>query len=234
MVKCVLLDTPPLDVYGQMAMDETLVPQATSGDICIVRFFNWTEIPSATFGYAQFENSVKAQMQAAGILQYTRRPTGGGIVIHKDDLTFSLFFKRESSIRPAEIYSSLHNVIKEEFVKNNLALGTYDKESDYRPAVSGVSSNCFTNPVSDDLLDAGNNKVLGGAIRRFGNVILYQGSLQFKAARYNKDYKETLKKAFLRYFSASGEEQRVGDELFQNARLLAQSQYKTKAWIEKF
>jgi lipoate-protein ligase A len=235
MVKCIFLDTPPLDVYGQMAVDELLVPQNPAQDICMARFFNWEGIkPSATFGYAQFEDTAARQIKAAGIQEYTRRPTGGGVVIHKDDLTFSLFFMRASSIRPAEIYSGLHKTIKEEFLKNNLALAAYDKGSEYRPAVGGVSLNCFTNPVSDDLLDNEGNKVLGGAIRRFGGSVLYHGSLQLKGARNNKNYKETLKAAFLRYFDAAQESQTLSPGFIDDALALAKSRYMTKAWIEKF
>ena len=41
---------------------------------------------------------------------------------------------------------------------------------------------CFVQPVALDILtEAG--KVLGGAIRRYGNTVLYQGSLQLPDAR---------------------------------------------------
>lgn len=234
MVECIFLDSPPLDVYGQMALDEVLVPKSPQADICLARFFNWRGMPCATFGYAQFENSVKQQMQAAAVKEYTRRPTGGGVVIHKDDLTFSLFFNMENSIKTAEIYANLHKIIREEFSQNNTPLGTYRDKSDYRPVAGGVSQNCFTNPVSDDLVTDEGSKVLGGAIRRFGSVVLYQGSLQLSGARDNAGYKEIIKNAVLKYFNAFYKEEKVSNALLNEAYSLAQSQYKTKQWIEKF
>ena len=216
-----------------MAVDELLVGGLRPG-ICIARFFNWAGAPGATFGYAQFESSARQQISAAGIQNYTRRPTGGGVVLHKDDLTFSLCFAQEGVFKPAAIYAALHRVIKEEFNKALVTLTAYDKAGDYRPAPGGVSSNCFTNPVSDDLLGPGGEKALGGAIRRYGNAVLYQGSLQLKGARANAAYRAALKNGILKYFNAEGGAQNIGNALLNEAYALAQSRYKTKEWIQKF
>jgi len=216
-------------------LDEILATKHLQGGAAMARFFNWGSfVPAATFGYAQFETSARAQILAAGIKEYTRRPTGGGIVLHKDDLTFSLFFTRQNSDRPADIYAGLHRTIKEEFVKRGLALGVYNKASDYRPAPGGVSSDCFTNPVSDDLLGADGQKVLGGAIRRFGDTVFYQGSLQLPLARGNKDYKEALTAAILKYFNAGHAREHVSNTVLNEVYTLAQNTYKTKQWLEKF
>ena len=44
------------------------------------------------------------------------------------------------------------------------------------------ASQCFVQPVALDILtEAG--KILGGAIRRYGTTVLYQGSLQLPEAR---------------------------------------------------
>ncbi|MDR0646682.1 MAG: hypothetical protein LBG46_07075 [Elusimicrobiota bacterium] len=235
MKNCIFIETPPLDVYSQMAADELLISENMRQNICMARFFNWKESESAaTFGYAQFEHSAREQINASGITKYTRRSTGGGVVLHKDDLTFSLFFVREGSVKPSEIYSSLHDIIKNEFSKNGLTLGAYDKTGDYRPAPNGISSNCFTNPVADDLLSADGAKVLGGAIRRFGNAVLYQGSLQLAGARRKNKYKKILQKAVLKYFNTSCDIQQLGNALLNEVYALAQSKYQNSEWIKKF
>ncbi|MDR1124331.1 MAG: hypothetical protein LBL61_07150 [Elusimicrobiota bacterium] len=239
-MQCIFIETPPLDVYAHMAIDELLVSKHLRPDICMARFFNWAQAAgggsgaAATFGYAQFENTARAQINAAGVAQYTRRPTGGGVVLHKDDLTFSLFFTAAGAIKPQQIYGALHAAIRQEFQAAGLALGAYDKQSDYRPAPNGVSANCFANPVSDDLLDDGGAKVLGGAIRRFGDAVLYQGSLQLPAARGNANYQNALRAAFLKYFSAAPAAQPAGNSLLNEAYALAAEVYKTREWIEKF
>jgi lipoate-protein ligase A len=235
MQECIFIEMPPLDVYAQMAADETLINQNIGQNICMARFFNWDENDAfATFGYAQFEHSARAQIKTAGIQKYTRRPTGGGVVLHKDDLTFSLFFNRAGAVKPADIYSNLHGIIKDEFFKNGFTLASYDKASDYRPAPNGISSNCFTNPVADDLLAADGAKVLGGAIRRFGDAILYQGSLQIGGARFSGDCKKILQKAILKYFDAGYGAKRAENALLNEIYALAQNKYQTSEWIEKF
>ncbi|MDR0953590.1 MAG: hypothetical protein LBM71_05400 [Elusimicrobiota bacterium] len=239
MVAPVFLNTPPLDVFGQMALDELLAE--AKEEASFARFFNWAGGPQATFGYAQFESSVRKQLEARGISVYTRRPTGGGVVLHKDDLTFTLVFNQLGDMRPMAIYNALHDLIKQEFAANNIALSSYNDKSDYRPSVDGVSSNCFQNPVSDDLLDGSGNKILGGAIRRFGQRVLYQGSLQLAAARQNSLYREVIKKAFVKFLGGLGglsgkefREENLNPAFLAQALAKAESQYKTKEWIEKF
>ncbi|MDR0734421.1 MAG: hypothetical protein LBG16_01690 [Elusimicrobiota bacterium] len=238
-MQCIFIETPPLDVYANMAIDELLVSRLRP-DMCMARFFNWVPAggqnggAAATFGYAQFENTARAQIAAAGITQYTRRPTGGGVVLHRDDLTFSLFFTAGGALKPQQIYGALHAAVRQGLMAAGFALGSYDKQSDYRPARGGVSANCFANPVSDDLLDNGGAKVLGGAIRRFADAVLYQGSLQLPAARDNADYQDALSAAFLKYFNAAAARRPAGNSLLNEAYALATDVYKTREWIEKF
>lgn len=233
MVSCALLNTASADVYTQMAADDFFVSLNTQE--CFLRFFNWSGGPCATFGYAQFESSVKKQLDAEGIKQYTRRPTGGGIVLHKDDLTFSLIFNSPRLVSPNAVYSALHGCIKEELLKVKQGLSAYGKDSDYRPAHGGAASNCFTNPVSDDILEEGGGKVLGGALRRFNTRVLYQGSLQLKGARGNISYITAIKAGVLKYLGASAYIQRAAArEEWSAISSLGEKQYKTREWIEKF
>ncbi|MDR1683971.1 MAG: hypothetical protein LBR90_00715 [Elusimicrobiota bacterium] len=233
MARCLFVESVALDVYGQMALDDILVPRAAQG-LALARFYNWRQTPAATFGYAQFENTARSQIQEAGIKEFTRRPTGGGVVLHKDDLTFSLIFTQAANLKPSQIYSRLHALIKEEFERSGVALGVYNAQSDYRPAVGGVSQNCFTNPVADDLMRRGGGKVLGGAIRRFGGAILYQGSLQLPAARQNKAYQSIIKTAALKFLEAKEEREILSNAVLNEAYSLAHGRYGAKEWVEKF
>lgn len=235
MVNCILLNTAPVDVYAHMAFDDFYVNGAQK-DKCFLRFFNWSQNLAATFGYAQFESSVKKQLAAQNITRYTRRPTGGGIVVHNGDLTFSLIFNADNTENPRVIYSALHSLIKEELLKLKAQVALYNKESDYRPAgESGIASNCFSNPVSDDLLGADGAKILGGAIRRYGARVLYQGSLQTANARGNTAYIAAIKTAVLKYLGASSFVIHTPEQAeCEQVEKLAREQYQTAAWIEKF
>lgn len=175
----VLLDSPPLDVFGQMALDEALAKSAPAE--FGLRFFRWRGI-GATFGYAQRIAEVERALPAELARACTRRPTGGGVVPHVDDLTFSCVFPAAGVLRPMDLYRRLHAAILAG-LRGKVA-GARLAESGGNGAPRGPSgaSQCFTEPVPLDVM-AGNKKILGGAIRRYGETVLYQGSLQLPGAR---------------------------------------------------
>lgn len=224
--------TPAFTAFEHMALDETLAREALSAPV--LRFYNWTPGPAVTFGYAQFYDCVRHQTgPEAGPL--VRRPTGGGMVFHGEDLTFSLIFESALS-NPREIYALLHAAIE-----NSLcALGAPGARLQgpvsaraYEPNGGGKASGCFANPVENDLL-AGGQKILGGAIRRFGNTVLYQGSLQCPHARTDETYRRAVLQGARDALDVTFEPRRAAAELLERARALARDQYETKAWNEKF
>ena len=173
-----LLSSPALDVFGQMALDEVLAKSKPEA-FCL-RFFHWKG-GGATFGYAQRIREVERALPPGIGDSYTRRPTGGGIVPHIDDLTFSCVFPAEGELRPAEIYRRLHTSIRTGLCAEGLDARLCAQG---RAAPSGPqgASQCFAAPVALDILSA-QGKILGGAIRRYADIVLYQGSLQLPGAR---------------------------------------------------
>ncbi len=230
MDKVKLIISPALDTYGQMAVDELLVSDYAP---CI-RFFSWDTRPQATFGYIQKIEQAKAELKKSGIDKFTRRMTGGGLVLHKDDLTFSLVFDLSARIQPNLIYTVLHGAIQEELKNAGFFASVYEGESDYSPQTSrGLVQNCFTNPVANDLMQDG-KKVLGGALRRFDKRVLYQGSLQIKEAESQKA-KDALLRGFLKYLNLQDFENYPLDKDFLNkADNLAQTKYRSENWLKKF
>ena len=230
-----LLNTPPLNVGEQMAFDEILVRQRPHE--VSFRFYNWGSFgPAVTFGYAQFIQEVRRVLENHRFLgDYTRRPTGGGVVFHTDDLTFSLVF--EHAGRPVEIYEKLHAFILREIAKINpekLTLEGQVSREFYKPSVQNQASACFLRPVENDILDEKGQKILGGAIRRFGTTVLYQGSLQVKHARNNPAYKNALTQAVRTFLGVDLFPRRADEQTLLAAKELAQTQYQTTAWKEKF
>ncbi|MDR0291485.1 MAG: hypothetical protein LBI01_01630 [Elusimicrobium sp.] len=229
-----IINTPPLDVFEHMAFDETLAADAalSGGGSCFLRFYNWGGLPpAATFGYAQFFSDVKKEFGSKNFKgPFTRRPTGGGVVYHEDDLTFSLIF-RSSSPRAAQIYEMLHGAINAQ-IRGGL-VGATAKEA-YAPRVGGVAGICFSNPVENDILDAAGKKILGGAIRKFGNTVLYQGSLQRSGARNDERLKAQVRAALENLWNSKFECYEFDGNFISAALASADSVYKTQQWIQKF
>ena len=225
-----LLQTPPLTVFEHMALDETLAQ--SGGSVPLLRFYEWTAGPAVTFGYSQFYHFVRQQTRAEqGPL--CRRPTGGGLVFHGEDLTFSLIF--QSRLSPKEIYRQLHSALEQALAASGALVSSRQgavAAAQYAPQQNGQASGCFANPVQDDLLSGG-HKVLGGAIRRFGEMILYQGSLQCPHARQNPLFRQAITLGVQHWWGQTLEMENVPADVLTHARQLAVTQYTQAAWTEK-
>lgn len=231
-MKGLLIGSTEADVYGQMAMDEALCE--TMPAPFILRFFRWKE-PGITFGYAQRAREVEAAAAERGLsgTEMTRRPTGGGIVYHLSDLTFSLIFPSEGGdFRPMETYDRLHRAINSAYAR----LGFGFELSDARTASYAVNTpvmDCFSKPVSLDILYNG-KKVLGGALRKFGDHMLYQASLQTEDARTGAARHEAaIAEGLAAALGTDWSEAPLADAARERAAALAEEKYRSAEWIKR-
>ena len=224
-----LLDSPPLDVFGQMALDEALA-QSKPAEFCL-RFFRWRGV-GATFGYAQRIAEVERALPEELTRACTRRPTGGGVVPHVDDLTFSCVFPAAGELRPAEIYRRLHAALLAGL--RGAVAGARLAESGGRgaPRGPGGASQCFVEPVPLDIL-AADRKILGGAIRRCGETVLYQGSLQVPGARRRAaELEEAMAKALAAAWELRWTRREVPAETWAAAQDW-EAKYRSPDWIRR-
>jgi lipoate-protein ligase A len=102
-----------------MALDEALLEAMSRLGRPVLRFYGWTE-PAATFGYFQ----KYADVERATLLRpLIRRPTGGGIVPHDADWTYSLAFPpghKWHSLKAEASYRRVHEWIQSAFAKLNI------------------------------------------------------------------------------------------------------------------
>ncbi len=223
-----IIKTPPLDVFEQMAADEyfcQVMPRKY-----LLRFFNWSK-QGITFGFSQKKSEVQSKISADDLLiDITRRPTGGGIVFHKTDLTFSFIFYNPGEFNPYSIYEKLHRAAFESFSKENIRLEILNsKTDDYK--VSGPAMDCFSKPVEKDLLISG-RKVLGGALRKFSDYMLYQASFQMPDARKRaKFYSLVFARAFSQNYSIDWKTYETGPADMEKIREIAYNKYCKEEWI---
>src|SRR5262249_31880070 len=99
-----------------MAVDEALLQAITSLGQPLLRFYGWQE-PTATFGYFQ---SYAAVARVTALRPLLRRPTGGGLVPHDADWTYSLVFPPGHAwyaLPAVESYQLLHEWIQASLAK---------------------------------------------------------------------------------------------------------------------
>ena len=225
-----ILESPPLDVFGQMALDEALA-QSRPAEFCL-RFFRWKGV-GATFGYAQRIAEVERALPPELARACTRRPTGGGVVPHVEDLTFSCVFPAAGTLRPTDLYRRLHAAILAGL--RGAVAGARLAKAGGRgaPRGPGGASQCFVEPVALDVL-AATGKILGGAIRRYGETVLYQGSLQLPDARPRA---AELEAAIARALAAEWRlrwERVPAPDAVRAAAAAGEAKYRSAAWLRRF
>jgi lipoate-protein ligase A len=180
-----LLDSGPCGAAFNMAMDETLLEMLLQLQKPVLRFYGWTE-PAATFGYFQRFAEVE---QAISLRPLIRRPTGGGIVPHDADWTYSLTFPPGHEwhrLLAEESYRRAHEWIQSAFARLGIEteLATCCKKS--------APGQCFVGHEKFDLLWHG-QKVAGAAQRRNKLGLLIQGSVQPPPLQLNrKDWEPAM------------------------------------------
>jgi lipoate-protein ligase A len=232
MEKGLIIETQQLDVYEQMAADEALCE--TMPAPYLLRFYNW-KAPGITFGYSQRRKAVAQAVAAAGsaITDVTRRPTGGGIVFHESDLTFSFIFPSPGAyFEPGKTYDRLHRAINAEYARLGISFDLLnEKTKDY--AVNDPVMSCFAKPVNMDILYNG-KKVLGGALRKFGEHMLYQASFQAPDARTNSGlHRNAVIKALGGEYGLEWESAEMPAAARGKAAAIAEGKYRTSAWNER-
>ena len=153
-----------------MSWDEVALESASDLGMPLLRFYRWAE-EAATFGRFQSRQLVERMTSRRPLV---RRPTGGGLVLHQGDWTYSLVHGPGDPwyrLGARESYRRLHRWIGAALeglgVHTVLAPGT-------REAGEG---RCFVGAEQDDLV-LGGRKIAGASQRRTRNGLLIQGSVQ--------------------------------------------------------
>jgi lipoyl(octanoyl) transferase len=164
------LDTGAGPSAFNMALDEALLEAMPRLNHPVLRFYGWTE-PAASFGYFQRYSEVQ---RLTPLRPLVRRPTGGGIVPHDADWTYSLIWPASHpwySLAAIESYRRVHEWIQAAFVKLDLPTDLALQ------AVKTGPGQCFAGFERFDLLYRG-RKIAGAAQRRTRQGLLIQGSVQ--------------------------------------------------------
>lgn len=156
-----------------MAVDEALLLTAGARGLPVLRFYQWDTPATVSIGYVQRADAVPSGYT------FVRRPTGGGVVYHDHDFTYSAAVPEGhwlTGLDRTASYDWINRSVQQGLHSLRLAADLADQEIDGH--VDRGSMVCFTNPTKYDLL-LGGRKIAGSAQRRTREGILHQGSLHF-------------------------------------------------------
>ncbi|CAN5572873.1 hypothetical protein BH20VER1_BH20VER1_22900 [soil metagenome] len=208
-------DAVPHAAALNMAIDEALLETVSEPSL---RFYRWRQ-PALSFGYFGAFAEVAAEAERRELV---RRWTGGGIVPHGDDFTYSVILPHRAAAEaksPRVVYTTIHAAIQRALA------GTFAAELARHDAPK-VSDACFANPVVADVLLDG-RKIAGAAQRRTRAGLLHQGSIQ----------EQRLPAGFAASFAAAlcaaHQPKPLSHELLQRAHEIAQARYATHEWLHR-
>ncbi len=139
-----------------------------------LRIYNWAE-PALTCGFHQKHFTVHDTSLNIPVI---RRPTGGGAVLHYDDITFSICSKATGAL--AGSIPACSEIISRVFKGAFHGCGI---ETEIKGGNHAFSSICFARPTPTELV-IGENKIMGLALAKKGGFFLMQGVIPL---RINKE-----------------------------------------------
>ena len=220
-----------------MAIDEALLDSVA---VPSIRFYRWRS-PALSFGYFGKFTDVADYLAERDLV---RRWTGGGIVFHGEDLTYSIVvppsdpvFSESSRSTYAAIHAALRNALAANGERVELApvAGVVDAGTAKLAKATGVSEpsynadrgySCFANPVRADVMLNG-RKIAGAAQRRTRRGLLQQGSIQYV------DLGNGLAQRFTKELSNNCKTRNLPDAVGYRAQEIVAQRYGTEDWLCK-
>ena len=204
-------DEPSRSAAMNMAIDEALLEIAA---LPSVRFYRWDHL-ALSFGYfGRFADVAEHKRDSV------RRWTGGGIVLHGEDLTYSLIIPASDPAfadSSSSIYENIHCAIQR-------ALG--GEAQLVAKAETKISESCFANPVRADVMMNG-RKIAGAAQRRTRRGLLQQGSIQ------HVDLAPDFEMRFAQELASESIARELNGSILDRAREIAAQKYGTDAWLRR-
>ena len=190
-----LIDTGPLDGPANMALDEALLTcfdQESS--LPVLRLYGWHPPALSVGRYQDAQTALHLDLCSADWLPVVRRMTGGGIILHAEELTYSIVCSPRhlgaaDGVKDGfrKLCGFLLHAYRRLGLNASFAVDAHPKSDRL-----GVRTEfCFAGKEEYDLLVDG-RKVGGNAQRRLRGVIMQHGSIPLQsqvrqAAKYLRE-----------------------------------------------
>ena len=211
-------DRMPRDAALNMALDEVMLLRAAEPWL---RVYRWA-VPSVSIGFSQNANVVPEEKRTWSIV---RRWTGGGVVVHDDDWTYTIGIPANhplGSERTSETYRWIHEAIIAALSECGIGGCTLQAES----TTDGMGV-CFVEPARFDVLRDG-IKIAGAAQRRAKSGLLHQGSVQ--PLRVPTELGMSLARRLAREVTIMNQHD-AESNLLNEAAALAAAKYAQTSWL---
>jgi lipoate-protein ligase A len=199
-----------------MAIDEALLREVREP---VLRLYGW-DVPAVSLGYFQHASLVPEGRP------FVRRYTGGGLVDHAHDVTYTVVLPRAHpwmQLSAPASYEQIHLGVQ-------AALAACGIASELTPTASTAESEaCFQKPVRFDLV-AANAKLSGAAQRRTREGLLHQGSILLPDPARNGDLRRVFAQAFAQRLELSLKSSDLTEDESVRAKTLEHDRYVTVAW----
>lgn len=217
--------SPPLN----MALDEALLALAQRNNVPIVRFYGWDR-PAVSIGYVQNYSAGEREDWAI-----VRRPTGGGVVLHDHDFTYTAILPAGHCLTQTDrvtSYGCVNSAVVAGLAK--LDINAQLSDDSIPSSVARESMACFTNPTKYDVM-LNNRKIAGSAQRRTRQGILHQGSIHFGGEMPcpREEMAEKLTQGFVETLGIISRSYSPPPSVFSQARELVDSKYGLDEWNKK-
>jgi lipoate-protein ligase A len=170
-----IIDEAPLAGSWNMAVDEYLFQSLSNEPQTILRFYAWKN-PTVSLGYSQKVLEVAdvefCRKNGIGIV---RRMTGGKLVLHHKEVTYSLA-SSDTELFTATLPDS-YRLISEAMMNGLTKMGLVPSLSSPAPQ-KYVRGNlpCFSYPSRDEV-EVDGKKIIGSAQKRVGTRFIQHGSI---------------------------------------------------------
>ncbi|MCD6232081.1 lipoate--protein ligase family protein [Candidatus Aerophobetes bacterium] len=186
-----LINFQASDAYTNMAIDEAIFLMREKLSLPpTLRFYSW-QPPAISIGYFQKANDSLLNKYKIKKIIFVRRFTGGGAILHKDEITYSLTCSLDH-------FPLFKDVIKAQRIIHraiilglkNIGLNAKLSEKENKPD----DYFCFAKPTSFDVVKE-EKKIAGSAQRRKNKSFFQHGSilLNNEVLPRNIDKKEIVK-----------------------------------------
>jgi len=175
MLSCRVIVDLARDGALNMALDEALAESVAQTGQAVLRFYTWA-VPTLSLGYFQAAAD-RVQHAASHGCPTVRRASGGGAILHDDELTYSLALPAPAGAvgDAPQHYQDVHGALLAALTNWRIQAITRPR-TEKPPAGVAEPFLCFQRKALGDVL-IGAVKICGSAQRRRRGVLLQHGSV---------------------------------------------------------